>query len=335
MILAIETSCDDTSAALVSANGELYSSVVSSQHDVHKKYEGVVPELASRRHCEVITVIIREALEQAEMDWTDVDAVAATQGPGLIGSLLVGLAAGKALSLRFDLPLIPVHHIEAHAYSAELEYELKYPYVTLVASGGHTIIFLVRSSRDYEVLGQTRDDAAGEAYDKVAKMLELGYPGGPAIEKSAREGEPQAISFPRPTLTGSKRWNWRIEDFDFSFSGLKTAVYYYLNENPDATRADVAASFQRSVNDCLVHKTVEAARKYNVPRITLGGGVAANSALQESFRQRAENFDLEIFVPSLQFCTDNAAMIGYRAGQLNTTADLDLNANPNLSLNPL
>lgn len=332
MLLALETSCDETSAAVVDPEGTIVSHTVASQHEIHEKYKGIVPELASRRHCEVINVILKETLEEAQIGWEALRGVAVTHGPGLVGSLLVGITGAKAISFRFELPLIPVNHIEAHAYSVEIDHNIDYPYISLVASGGHTVILLVNSSQDFEVLGGTRDDAAGEAFDKVAKMLDLGYPGGPEIERLAGEGNPEAIDFPRPTLTGSGRWNWRIDDYDFSFSGLKTAVYYYLSEHPEADSADVAASFQRALNDCLVYKTVEAAREHEVNQVALGGGVVANQTLRDCFEKQAAKHNLELFSPSFEYCTDNAAMIGFRAQQVEATAGPELNAEPNLSL---
>ncbi len=334
MILAIETSCDDSSAAIVSQAGEVISSTVSSQHEIHREFQGIVPELASRRHCELINIILKETVRTAKIDWAELTAVAVTRGPGLIGSLLVGMTAAKAISLRFSLPLIPVNHIEAHAYSAELEHPVNYPYISLVASGGHTMIFLIESADSYQVLGQTRDDAAGEAYDKVARMLKLGYPGGPVIEQAAQQGNPRSIPLPRPTLTGERRWNWRMDNYDFSFSGLKTAVYYHLKNNPRTNPADLAAAFQQAANDCLVYKTITAAEKHNIPRITIGGGVTANRNLQESFGRQCAQRSIELYIPSNRYCTDNAAMIGHRARNLPPVTDYRMNAEANLKLTP-
>jgi N6-L-threonylcarbamoyladenine synthase len=330
MILALETSCDDTCVAVVSPDGDVLSNIVSSQHDIHEEFQGVVPELASRRHCEMINFVLVEALEQADVTWEDISSVAVTYGPGLVGSLLTGIAAAKSVSARFDCDLIPVNHIEGHIYSLEIEQSVDYPYVSLVASGGHTALFLVRGRDDYEILGHTQDDAAGEAYDKVAKMLDLGYPGGPEIERCAEDGDETAIDFPRPTLTGSPG-SWHTDHFDFSFSGLKTAVYYHLNEYPDSEPTDVAASFQRAVNDTLVHKTLKAARDHGVDRICVGGGVAANGHLRELFQSATPDEGSAVLFPTLKNCTDNAAMIGHRATDLEARAALDLNAQPNLS----
>ncbi|MFP4686968.1 MAG: tRNA (adenosine(37)-N6)-threonylcarbamoyltransferase complex transferase subunit TsaD [bacterium] len=332
MLLAIETSCDDTCAAIFDSNKKLLSSVVSSQHDVHAEFQGVVPELASRRHCEVINFILKKTLTQADVRLQDLTRVAVTYGPGLIGSLLTGIAAAKSIAACFDLPLLAVNHIEAHAYSVFLEHKPDYPYISLVASGGHSILLHVKSDSDYEILGHTRDDAAGEAYDKTAKMLNLGYPGGPAIQKLAAQGNPAGIDFPRPTLTGTKRWNWRIEDYDFSFSGLKTAVYYYWMKNQNSNPADIAASFQQAVNDCLIYKTIRAAQELNVKNICLGGGVAANSALRDDFKEQAEKQGMTVYFPELKNCTDNAAMVGMRALIAPEKTDLKLNARPNLSV---
>ncbi len=332
MILAIETSCDDTCAAILTPEGEVLSSVVTSQEELHAEYNGVVPELASRRHCELINIVLKKALSRADTDLEDLTEVAVTYGPGLIGSLLTGIAAAKSIAARFNIPLTPVNHIEAHAYSLLLEHDPEYPFISLVASGGHSMLLKVKSETDYELLGRTRDDAAGEAYDKVANMLDLGYPGGPAIQKLAGEGDPGKIKFPRPTLGDGKRWQWRVDNYDFSFSGLKTAVYYYLKENPEADKADVAASFQQAVNDCLVHKALAAAREYKIPTICVGGGVAANQNLRDNFNRQAEKKGIKVFFPSLQWCTDNAAMIGLRAPGIDKEAPLTLNAKPNLSV---
>lgn len=304
---------------------------MSSQDEIHAPYQGVVPELASRRHCKNINYVLREALERADVTLEELDAVAVTYGPGLVGSLLTGIAAAKSISATRDIPLIPVNHIEAHVYSIELEKTLQYPYLSLVASGGHTVLLEVEDSTTYGVLGHTKDDAVGEAYDKVAKMLDLGYPGGPEIETLAEKGNPDAVDFPRPTLRGTKRWGWSMEDYDFSFSGIKTAVYYHLRDHPETPDADVAASFQRAVNDVLVHKTLEAAKERDVRTIALGGGVAANSNLRKTFRERADLENCEVHVPSLKLCTDNAAMIGYRSNFVSERAGLELNAQPKLS----
>lgn len=331
MILAFETSCDDSCVAVVGTDGTIYSNIVSSQHDLHSEFQGVVPELASRRHCEMITVVMKKALSEADTSLEEIQQVAVTYGPGLVGSLLTGIAAAKSVSARHNLPLIPVNHIEGHIYSIELEESVSYPYITLVASGGHTALFQVEGPNQFQILGHTQDDAAGEAYDKVAKMLDLGFPGGPAVETLAEEGNPNTYDFPCPTVTGSKRWSWSSENLDFSFSGLKTAVYYHLKEFPDSDPADVAASFQQAVNDTLAFKTIKAAREQGISTICLGGGVAANSHLRETFRNAPDADRFDFYFPSLAYCTDNAAMIGHRAREIDEQAGLDLNAQPNLS----
>ncbi|AEG16500.1 O-sialoglycoprotein endopeptidase [Desulfofundulus kuznetsovii DSM 6115] len=329
-ILAIETSCDETSAAVVADGVEVLSNIISSQVDVHRKFGGVVPEVASRKHLELINHVIKEALDQAGLDFGDLDAVAVTHGPGLVGALLVGVAAAKAVAFALDIPLIAVNHLEGHIYANFLVRPgLPFPLICLVVSGGHTDLVLVLHHGDYRLLGSTRDDAAGEAFDKVARVLELGYPGGPAIERLAREGNEEAIDFPRAYLNG----------LDFSFSGLKTAVLQYLHRcrqrGEEVNLADVAASFQKAVVDVLVDKTVEAARNYNCPTIILAGGVAANGRLRAALASRACQEGREVFYPPPVFCTDNAAMIGcaayykYLRGDL---APLTLNAVPGLPL---
>ncbi|MGM0381043.1 MAG: tRNA (adenosine(37)-N6)-threonylcarbamoyltransferase complex transferase subunit TsaD [bacterium] len=332
MILAIETSCDDTCAAVLTPGGKVLSSVITSQEQLHDQYNGVVPELASRRHCELINIVLKKAISRAEIEFNQLTEVAVTYGPGLIGSLLTGIAAAKSIAARFKIPLRPVNHIEAHAFSLLLEHEPEFPFISLVASGGHSMLMHVKSRSNYRLLGRTKDDAAGEAYDKVANMLDLGYPGGPAIQKLAGEGNSKNIHFPRPTLGDGKRWQWQIDDYDFSFSGLKTAVYYFLKENPGAKKADVAAAFQQAVNDCLIHKAIMAAKNFEVPTICVGGGVAANQNLRNNFRQQADKYDIEVLFPSLQWCTDNAAMVGLRATSIDKEAALSLNAQPNLSV---
>jgi N6-L-threonylcarbamoyladenine synthase len=329
-ILAIETSCDETSAAVVADGVEVLSNVISSQVDVHRKFGGVVPEVASRKHLELINHVIKEALDQAGLEFGDLDAVAVTHGPGLVGALLVGVAAAKAVAFALDIPLIAVNHLEGHIYANFLVRPgLPFPLICLVVSGGHTDLVLVLHHGDYRLLGSTRDDAAGEAFDKVARVLELGYPGGPAIERLAREGNEEAIDFPRACVDG----------LDFSFSGLKTAVLQYLHRcrqrGEEINLADVAASFQKAVVDVLVDKTVEAARNYNCPTIILAGGVAANGRLRAALASRACQEGREVFYPPPVFCTDNAAMIGcaayykYLRGDL---APLTLNAVPGLPL---
>ena len=326
-ILAIETSCDETAAAVVEDGRVVRSSVVASQADLHARFGGVVPEIASRAHVELIDDVIEEALVEAGATLRDLDAVAAVHGPGLAGALLVGVSAGKAIALATGLPYVGVHHHEAHLYAAFLEdSQLEPPFVTLIASGGHTLLIAMDGHGKYRVLGQTVDDAAGEAFDKVARFLGLGYPGGPEIDRIARDGDPNAIAFPRPM---------RGEGNDFSFSGLKTAVVYYVRKNPDAPVADVAASFQAAVVDVLADKLLAAARDSSIDTVVIGGGVAANSRLREQLLDVAATSSLRVVVPSLALCTDNAAMVGavaaYRLAADGPTP-LDAGVSPNLRL---
>jgi N6-L-threonylcarbamoyladenine synthase len=326
-ILAIETSCDETAAAVVDDGRVVRSSVVASQADLHARFGGVVPEIASRAHVELIDDVIEEALVEAGTTLRELDAVAAVHGPGLAGALLVGVSAAKAIALATGLPYVGVHHHEAHLYAAFLEDpQLEPPFVTLIASGGHTLLIAMDGHGKYRVLGQTVDDAAGEAFDKVARFLGLGYPGGPEIDRVARDGDPNAIAFPRPM---------RGEGYDFSFSGLKTAVVYYVRKNPDAPVADVAASFQAAVVDVLADKLLAAARDAGIDTVVVGGGVAANSRLREQLLDVAAANSLRVVVPSLALCTDNAAMVGavaaYRLAADGPTP-LDAGVAPNLRL---
>jgi N6-L-threonylcarbamoyladenine synthase len=301
-VLAIETSCDETAAAVVDNGRVVRSSVVASQADLHARYGGVVPEIASRAHVELICDVIEQSLVEAGASLEEVDAVAAVRGPGLAGALLVGVSAAKAISIARGLPYVGVHHHEAHLYAAMIEDpELEPPLVTLIVSGGHTLLIAMEDHGRYRVLGETVDDAAGEAFDKVARFLGLGYPGGPAIDRVALDGDPEAIRFPRPM---------RGEGHDFSFSGLKTAVVQYVRKHPDADVADVAASFQAAVVDVLVEKLVGAAQETGISTVVAGGGVAANSALRERLLDLAVGGDLRVVVPSIALCTDNAAMVG-------------------------
>ncbi len=306
-VLGIETSCDDTSAAIYATERGLLSSAISSQLE-HIEYGGVVPELASRAHLSLIVPVVHEALAQAGMTLDEVEGIAVTAGPGLVGSLLVGVSVGKALALSRSLPFIGVHHIEGHIQSNFLQSPLpEYPSIVLVVSGGHTELVLMRRPLEYEVLGTTRDDAAGEAFDKVAKLLGLGYPGGPAVQKAAEGGDESFVEFPVS----------RVPDYEFSFSGLKTAVLVYAREQgPEFVRAHLAhilASFQRAVVDALVSKTLRALSEHRIRTLLLAGGVAANRALRERFALEAERGGFSLFVPPLRYCTDNAAMIA-RAG---------------------
>lgn len=303
-ILAIETSCDDTSIAILQ-DGEVLSNVISSQ-PIHNEWGGIVPELASREHVKAISYLVTSALKEANLTIENVSAIAVTNGPGLAGSLLVGTQFAKGLSLRYSLPVYPVHHIEAHIYSGYLEDpELMFPSVCLVVSGGHTSVFKVNSINTFEVLGSTRDDAAGEAFDKVAKLLGLGYPGGPHIDRLAKDGDPEAIEFPRG-LSGHS-------NDDFSFSGLKTSVRYYLRDNPSYNINDVCASVQRAIVDVLVHKTIRAAGREKVGAVTIAGGVSANSELRARMQTECSNNNLIFVAPRMDYCVDNAAMIGYLA----------------------
>ncbi len=296
MILGIETSCDDTCAALVTGGGEIRSNVIASQGLLHARYGGVVPEIASRRHLELVDAVVADALERAGARLDDVETVAVTQGPGLIGALLVGLSSAKALAATRRLPLVAVDHLHGHVTASTLGADaIESPYLCLVASGGHTFLARVEEPSSYTVLGQTLDDAAGEAFDKGARLLGLGYPGGPELDRLAREGDPEAFSFPR-SAPG---------ELDFSFSGLKTALLYRLRDEPDANRADLAASYQRAIVEALVARTRTALEREGLERLAIGGGVAANSEL----RAAVEQLGVAVWVPPTELCTDNAAMI--------------------------
>jgi N6-L-threonylcarbamoyladenine synthase len=296
VILAVETSCDDTCAALVTAGGEIRSNVIASQGLLHARYGGVVPEIASRHHLELVDAVIADALERAGAGLDDVDGVAVTQRPGLIGALLVGLSSAKALAATRRLPLTPVDHLHGHVVASTLGANpIEPPYLCLVASGGHTFLARVDDPAEYKVLGQTLDDAAGEAFDKGARLLGLGYPGGPELDRLARSGGPEAFDFPR-SAPG---------ELDFSFSGLKTALLYRLRDEPEADRADLAASYQRAIVEALVARTRAALEREKLARLAIGGGVAANSELREAVRE----LDAEVWVPAMELCTDNAAMI--------------------------
>ncbi|HEY5170523.1 MAG TPA: tRNA (adenosine(37)-N6)-threonylcarbamoyltransferase complex transferase subunit TsaD [Acidimicrobiia bacterium] len=300
-VLGIETSCDETAAAVVDDGREVRSSVVASQADLHARYGGVVPEVASRAHVELICDVIEQSLVEAGSSLDELDAVAAVRGPGLAGALLVGVSAAKAISLARKLPYVGVHHHEAHLYAAMIEDpQLEPPLVTLIASGGHTLLIAMDDHGRYRVLGETVDDAAGEAFDKVARYLGLGYPGGPEIDRLAREGDPEAVRFPRPM---------RGEGHDFSFSGLKTAVVQYVRKHPDTDVADIAASFQAAIVDVLVEKLLGAARETGIRTVVAGGGVAANSALRERLLDLAVAGEVRVVLPGIALCTDNAAMV--------------------------
>ncbi|WP_288222443.1 tRNA (adenosine(37)-N6)-threonylcarbamoyltransferase complex transferase subunit TsaD [uncultured Clostridium sp.] len=332
LILSIESSCDETSAAVVRNGREVLSNIIASQIETHKKYGGVVPEVASRMHIEVINGVVIEALEKANVKLDDIDAIGVTYGPGLVGALLVGLQYAKGLSYSLKKPLVGVNHIEGHICANYIEHkDLKPPFVSLVVSGGHTFIVHVKNYGEYDVIGQTRDDAAGEAYDKVARALGLGYPGGPKIDKLAKEGNENAIEFPKASF--------HDDTLDFSFSGVKSAVLNYLNkckmQNIEINKADVAASFQKAVIDVLKQNVLKTCRKKNVNKIAIAGGVASNSALREALIKAASKEGIEVLFPSQILCTDNAAMIG-SAAYFNfikgLKAPLNINAKPNLKL---
>lgn len=332
-ILAIETSCDDTSAAVVE-DGRVLSNVVRSQDEVHRPYGGVVPELASRSHIRTLLPIVHSALERAGVELPQIDAVAATVGPGLVGSLLVGLNTAKGIAFAQRRPFLGVNHLEGHVLSILLERELSFPYIALLVSGGHTALYLAERLHSYRLLGATRDDAAGEAFDKVAKVMGLGFPGGRVIDELSRRGNPEAIPFPRARLKstrGDRRW-------DFSFSGIKTAVAQYVQERgslSEAETADVAASFQEAVVEMLLEHTFAALEECGVSRLAIVGGVSANSRLRTRASEMAAARGVELAVPPLRFCTDNAAMIGYAAWTRlvrGECGDWSANAQPNLEL---
>ena len=326
-VLGIETSCDETAAAVVDAGRDVRSSVVSSQVDLHARFGGVVPELASRAHVDLLTPVVAEALVTAGADGPDIAAVAATVGPGLVGALLVGVSYAKALALVWGVPFVGVNHLEGHLYACFLdEPNLELPAVVLLVSGGHTMLILMEEHGHYQMLGETIDDAAGEAFDKVARFLGLGYPGGPAIDRLAMDGNPEAVRFPRGLLD---------EAYDFSFSGLKTSVITHVRKNPDLAIEDIAASFQEAVVDVLVTKARRAAQATGAKAICLAGGVAANSSLRERTLDACIADGLQAYVPSRAMCTDNAAMIaaaGWWRLQHDGPSPLDMGADPQLRL---
>lgn len=332
LILGIESSCDETAAAVVRNGREVLSNVISSQIDLHTLYGGVVPEIASRKHIEKINQVVDQALFDAKVKLSDIDAIAVTYGPGLVGALLVGVAFAKAVSFATGIPLVGVHHIEGHISANYIEHkELEPAFMSLVVSGGHTHLVNVIDYGKYEILGRTRDDAAGEAFDKVARAIGLGYPGGPRIDKVSREGDPLAIKFPRAKVNASI--------YDFSFSGLKSAVLNYLNscemKGEEINAANVAASFQKAVVDVLVDNSINACRENGCTKFAIAGGVASNSSLRSAMKTACENEGIEFYYPSPIFCTDNAAMIavaGYYEYINGTRSGLDLNAVPNLQL---
>lgn len=330
IILAIETSCDETAVAIIKNGREILANVVASQIESHKRFGGVVPEIASRHHVEQITIVLEEAMNQAAITYNDIDAIAVTEGPGLVGALLIGVNAAKALAFAHNIPLVPVHHIAGHIYANRLVKEMTFPLLALVVSGGHTELVYMKEHGSYEVIGETRDDAAGEAYDKVARQLNLPYPGGPHIDRLAHEGNP-TIDLPRAWL--------EKDSFDFSFSGLKSAVINTLHNanqrGEEIKPEDLAASFQASVIDVVVTKTKQAAEQYNVKQVLLAGGVAANKGLRAALEKEFEETDIDLVIPPLNLCTDNAAMIA-AAGSIEfekgKRAGLDLNGVPGLEL---
>lgn len=331
-ILAIESSCDETAASVVVNGRKVLSNIISSQINIHEKFGGVVPEIASRKHIENVALVVESAIKEANIDLKDIDAIGVTYGPGLVGALLVGLQYAKGLAYSVNKPLIGVNHIEGHISANFIEYpELEPPFACLVVSGGHTFIVYMKDYGEFEVLGQTRDDAAGEAFDKVARAIGLGYPGGPKIQEISKSGNPNAIEFPRAKFHDAS--------LDFSFSGIKSAVLNYLNtmkmQEKEINRADVAASFQKSVVDVLVDNTIKACKIKKIDRIAVAGGVASNSCLRENMINRGKENGIEILFPKPILCTDNAAMIGsaaYFEFKKGNIAPLNLNAIPNLKL---
>ena len=332
LILGIESSCDETAAAVVKNGREVLSNVINSQIDIHKRYGGVVPEIASRCHIEAVNAVIDEALEKAGVTFNDIDAIAVTYGPGLVGALLVGVSAAKALAYALKKPLVNVHHIKGHICSNYVaHHDLKPPFVCLVASGGHSHIVYAKDFLDYEIMGMTRDDAAGEAFDKIARVLGLGYPGGPKIDALAKEGNPHAVEFPRVKMSE--------DSLDFSFSGVKTAVINHIHKldqkGEEYNKADIAASFQEAVCDALVSHTLEAAKRKKTKTVVIAGGVASNSALREKMTTEAHKQGIDVLYPQPVLCTDNAVMIasaGYYEYISGLRADMRLNAVASLSL---
>ncbi|MEX5935706.1 tRNA (adenosine(37)-N6)-threonylcarbamoyltransferase complex transferase subunit TsaD [Mammaliicoccus sciuri] len=330
IILSIETSCDETAASVIKNGNEIISNEVVTQMMTHKKFGGVVPEVASRQHVEVMTTVIDEALKNANMQMDDIDAIAVTEGPGLIGALLVGVASAKALAFSHQKPLIPVHHIAGHIYANHLVKPLEFPLIALIVSGGHTELIYMKNHLDFEVIGETRDDAVGEAYDKVARTIGLPYPGGPEVDRLAQIGQ-DTLNFPRVWL--------EKDSYDFSFSGLKSAVINTLHnkkqKNEEIIKEDVATSFQNSVVEVLVGKTMAAVKDYDVQHLIVAGGVAANKGLSHALEQKSNKLGIDLSIPPLNLCTDNAAMIGSVAHFLyenNRFSNMKLNGKSSLDI---
>lgn len=325
IILGIESSCDETSVAIVKNGREVLSNVINTQISIHELYGGVVPEIASRNHVENISPVMKEALKEANIEIDDVDGIACTYGPGLVGALLVGVSYAKALSYAANKPLIGVNHIQGHIAANYITYkELKPPFLTLLISGGNTQLVLVKDYTEFEILGKTRDDAVGEAFDKIARVIGLGYPGGPKMDKLAQEGTPNIV-LPKVHIDG----------LDFSFSGLKTAIINLHHKTPDINKADLAASFEKDVAEILLENTKKAVKETNINKIALAGGVSANSYIRKAFKELEEKENIEVYYPELKLCTDNAAMIasaGYYNYLKGNFSDLKLNAVPNLKL---
>lgn len=325
LVLGIESSCDETSCAIVKNGREVLSNVINSQIKIHEKFGGVVPEIASRSHVEVISRVVKEALEEAKITFDDVDVVACTYGPGLVGALLVGVSYAKALSYAINKPLVGTNHIEGHIAANYITHpDLKPPFLCLVISGGHTHLVHIKNYKEFEILGKTRDDAIGEAFDKVARVIGLGYPGGPKVDKLAKEGE-NNIKIPKT----------HFDNLDFSFSGIKTAIINMHHKNPDINKADLCASFEATVTEILIENTLKAAKKLNINKIALAGGVSANSYIREKFIELEKTNQMQIYYPKPILCTDNAAMIasvGYYNYINGKISNLELNAIPNLKI---
>lgn len=325
IVLGIESSCDETSVAVVKNGRQVLSNVINSQIDIHKRFGGVVPEIASRNHVEAISIVTKEALEKANIDFKDIDVVACTYGPGLVGALLVGLSYGKALSFALQKPLVGVNHLQGHIAANYITFpELTPPFLCLVISGGHTHLIHIKDYTKFEILGKTRDDAIGEAFDKIARVIGLGYPGGPKVDALAKEGNP-TIDLPKP----------HIENLDFSFSGIKTAIINLHHKNPEVNKADLCSSFEKLAAEVLVENTLKASEILGIKKIALAGGVSANSYIRKEFEKLGELKHFNIYYPKLELCTDNAAMVasaGYYNYLEGNISNLDLNAVPNLKI---